>query len=55
MNSNQHQCPQNLFTLSKEDLANFDKKIFIKVKNDLKNKYSGMIYDKKYNISNFGR
>ena len=55
MNSNQHQCPQNLFTLSKEDLANFDKKIFIKVKNDLKNKYSGMIYDKKYNISNFDK
>ena len=55
MNSNQHQCPQNLFTLSKEDLSNFDKKIFIKVKNDLKNKYSGMIYDKNYNISNFDK
>ena len=48
-------CPNNILTINKDDYEKMIKEIFIKVKKDIKNKYSSLIYEKNYNIDSFDR
>ena len=48
-------CPNNILTINKDDYEKMIKEIFIKVKKDIKNKYSSLIYEKNYNIYSFDR
>ena len=46
-------CPDNMLTINKDDFEKMIKELFIKVKKDIKNKYSSLIYEKNYNIDSF--
>ena len=37
-------CPENMLTINKDDFEKMVKELFIKVKKDIKNKYSSLIY-----------
>ena len=48
-------CPDNMLTINKDDFEKMIKELFIKVKKDIKNKYSSLIYEKNYNIDSFDK
>ncbi len=48
-------CPENMLTINKDDFEKMVKELFIKVKKDIKNKYSSLIYEKNYNIDLFDK
>jgi len=48
-------CPDNMLTINKDDFEKMIKELFIKVKKDIKNKYSSLIYEKNYNINSFDK
>jgi hypothetical protein len=48
-------CPDNILTINKDDFEKMIKELFIKVKKDIKNKYSSLIYEKNYNIDSFDK
>lgn len=51
----QYKIPDNLYTLSKDDITKYEKSVFKKLKQDLCNKYKKIIYDKEFNVNDFDK